>query len=685
MKKINILFWYASSKIGNSAQKIISYEKEIIQRITHDINQNGGLAGIPINIDYLDIPHNLPGHDYEAWLTYESLVNSKNYFFISGPGKFGGLDEKGPYIETISSSTSLIFNYTFLPQSVDPIKQNIIDMRSNSFDNPQRSFEQQASSLIGALRKTRFIHIANFSKTSPILKRQRELLSHNILLFNLDKEQHSKKEILEADLHEFFEANSVNGHDLVSIGLVPNLLKQNLIHSVQDFSEELDIVTGTDGNTFLNYRDIERPIFLKEESNYDVYLSMEMVLERIATELSIKERNIINRRFEQLEAAYLIKYICDRDNIVFQDQQQFIDEIVQGINNTDGIKDVYLGVSKDYSFKGNSNILKKGALVNLLLPSKKKNSAVKTLFEKQVYDLDGKEVIVSTTSFNIDVERVSNISIEEGTFSAEFYLDITSAIENPIDSVKFNNLSSMNPLHEVRQLELSKIGDRYMGRYMITSNFSFSPIPNNYPFDEQFIYIGLSSTNSDTKLQPVPAQYLDEDFKVNGWSLLFSRCGINRKKHWVAMHDNLQRIPRISEEVRLGWELKRQNSMTLLKIGIPLFFLYVLVYYTLYLGTDDSATALGYLTTAFLSGIALYFSTERPQPLSMTTIDVIFAFFYIISGVSLLMILFSQFFPELYTALIYPLRILLPASIIGLGLFIRGRLASRTFKPSITK
>ena len=55
MKEINILFWYASSKIGNSAQKIISYEKEIIQRITHDINQNGGLAGIPINIDYLEL------------------------------------------------------------------------------------------------------------------------------------------------------------------------------------------------------------------------------------------------------------------------------------------------------------------------------------------------------------------------------------------------------------------------------------------------------------------------------------------------------------------------------------------------------------------------------------------------------------------------------------------------------
>ena len=53
----------------------------------------------------------------------------------------------------------------------------------------------------------------------------------------------------------------------------------------------------------------------------------------------------------------------------------------------------------------------------------------------------------------------------------------------------------------------------------------------------------------------------------------------------------------------------------------------MLAYYTLYLPASESGTALGYLTTAFLSSIALYFSTERPQPLSMTTIDVVFAFF----------------------------------------------------------
>ena len=144
-------------------------------------------------------------------------------------------------------------------------------------------------------------------------------------------------------------------------------------------------------------------------------------------------------------------------------------------------------------------------------------------------------------------------------------------------------------------------------------------------------------------------------------------------------------MPKINEEIRLGWELQRVNSMTLFKIGIPMMFLYTLVNYTVYLPSSESGTALGYLTTAFLSSIALYFSTERPQPLSMSTIDVIFAFFYIISGISLLMIIFAEFNPGLYEFFIYPLRIFLPISIISLGIFIKSRIASSKFKPSITQ
>ena len=88
------------------------------------------------------------------------------------------------------------------------------------------------------------------------------------------------------------------------------------------------------------------------------------------------------------------------------------------------------------------------------------------------------------------------------------------------------------------------------------------------------------------------------------------------------------------------------NFLQLLLLGIPhqyqffqlfhhghLSFLLFLNYYVLFFDYEDSLRQLGILTTTFLSGIALYFSAERPQPNKMTTIDLIFIWYYIQSGV----------------------------------------------------
>ena len=359
--------------------------------------------------------------------------------------------------------------------------------------------------------------------------------------------------------------------------------------------------------------------------------------------------------------------------------------MIKAINNTDGKQDIYIGTSKDLSFKNNKNNLKTGALVELALPAKDSSNPVKTLHKNQLSVVNEKEKINSVIAFNIDIERVTNVSIEDGIFGAEFFLDITSRNENPIESIKFNNLSSLNPKHEVRKLEHIQSGESYSARYIVTSNFDFNPIADNYPFDEQFIYIAISSIDDDSQIQPVPEQYLDDEFKIDGWSLVYSKCGINRKKNWVALNRSLDKTPKISEEIRLGWELKRENSMTLLKVGIPLFFLYILLYYTLFVPVDQIESAFNNINLAFLSSIALYFSVERPQPLKMTTIDVVFAFFYVMAGVSLIAIVLAEFFSDYYELLIYPLRFLLPASIVALGIFIKRRLNLRKYKPFITK
>ena len=445
------------------------------------------------------------------------------------------------------------------------------------------------------------------------------------------------------------------------------------------------MMTGSGGSAFLDYKEIKYPILLRDDSNFDIYLSMESLIEQLDVNLSPKDKQICNQRFTQFEIPLLIKKLSDRDSLSFSSYEDLVEKVSFSLNKTDGKNDVYMGISKDLSFKDNKNNIKTAALVELALPSTKKSSAVKTLYKDQLCIVDGVEKINSVISFNIDVERITNVSIEDGIFGAEFYLDITSQNEDPINSIKFNNLSSLNPKHEVRRIEHKKVDNLYSGRYIVTSNFDFNPIADNYPFDEQFIYIAVTGTDENSQVQPVPEQYLDVEFKIDGWSLIYAKCGINRKKNWIALNSNLQTISKINEEIRLGWELKRENSMTLLKIGIPLFFLYILLYYTLFVPVDQVESAFNNINLAFLSSIALYFSTERPQPLKMTTIDVVFAFFYIMAGISLISIVFVQFYPEYYDLLTKPLRFLLPVSIIALGVFIKRRLSSKKYKPSITK
>ena len=681
-KPIKFLLWSASSKSGHKAQAL---GKKTSKLIENRINSDGGIGGQSVKIYFEDIPHIKAGADQEAQVHYESLLQKNDFTFARAPGTFAGIgDKKIDNIKRVSSKTSILFNTDSLPQNIDFKSLNLFDLRSNAFSDPSKEFVERMDDLRKLVNKEKIFHIANMGPTSPIYKRKDELVDHGIFLFTTqDKALNDDKKLLKKDIEDFL-ADSTSS-DLINLGALPFSLKPSLFDILKNFGEDRFITLTTDSSK-LDYTNISNTILAKDAANYDIYLSMEAFLEDLEEDCPDNIRAQFNNNFSQFEIPSMIKYVSDKNDLKYKDPESFISDVIECLNKVNGSKDIFLGTSRDFAFNEYKNILKTSALVRLSQPiNKSSESPIKTLYKNQLSTVNGIQKISGVISFNIDVLRITNISIEEGTFGAELYLDIIAPSENPITTIQFNNLSSINPKYEVKELEAHKNINSYSSRYLITANFDFKAMGSNYPFDHQFLYISLSSTDNGLIIQPVPQQYLDREFNVDGWSLVNAKCGVNRKKSWVALSEDLARIPKINEEVRIGWELQRASSMTLLKIGIPLSFLFVLVYYTLYLPTAESSTALGYLTTAFLSSIALYFSTERPQPLSMTTIDVVFAFFYLISGVSLLMIIFSEFNPDLYEFFIYPLRVLLPISIIGLMLFIKARLKSSKYKPSITK
>jgi hypothetical protein len=292
---------------------------------------------------------------------------------------------------------------------------------------------------------------------------------------------------------------------------------------------------------------------------------------------------------------------------------------------------------------------------------------------------------IEVTYIYLDVLRITNISIEEEIFSCDMYLDIISKSEDPIKTLRFNNLSTIDSNYAVNKVSVNKdqARDFISTRYHLSGNFTFHAIASNYPFDSQYLYLAV--TVQSGILQPIPEELIDTDFDLNGWEIINVQSGILRAKNYLSKSSTLKRIVKVEEEVRVGWLIKRSSSMTVLKIGIPLFFLILLVYYTLFLPIDELADAMAYLTTAFLSGIALYFSTERPQPLVMTTIDHIFAFFYFVTGGSMILVIFAKFLPDIYNLLIMPLRFTVPLSLIGFLVYLFRRLKSKKFKPNLLK
>tara|TARA_B110000444_G_scaffold37684_1_gene33230 strand:- start:187 stop:579 length:393 start_codon:yes stop_codon:yes gene_type:complete len=117
--------------------------------------------------------------------------------------------------------------------------------------------------------------------------------------------------------------------------------------------------------------------------------------------------------------------------------------------------------------------------------------------------------------------------------------------------------------------------------------------------------------------------------------------------------------------------------MTAIKLGIPLAFLTLLVYYTLFIPLDNIDTSIDILATSFLSGIALYFSTDNPQPLSMSIVDYIFAIYYVVVALITLGVTVFAFIPSYFAVYMLVAKFFIPLAIFTSILIIKYKITSQ--------
>ena len=392
----------------------------------------------------------------------------------------------------------------------------------------------------------------------------------------------------------------------------------------------------------------------------------------------------------QFDDITLIKYIFDKKDYKFTNREEFLRETSERLKLINGEDDIYIGDSKTLSFdEKQQNTINDSFLFQHKKAAKDNDFIESTLYKDQFkYNLVKKRYgkTIKTNYINLDIIRFQDVSIEESIFTAKFYLELTTTNPEGIDILAFNN-STLNTPSSIINIDHNKIDKEYhYFRYLIEDTFSFAAIPNNYPFDKQLIFIDISIINEEKygMLQSPHVSGVDKKFDIDGWSLEQTRSGPFREKiKRISPVDDLKQVTQ-KISTRIGWVIVRSSSMTLLKVLIPLSFLWLLVLYGLFLPVENLDRAVAVITTSFLSGIALYFSTERPQPLRMTVIDIVFAFFYSTVGVASIAVFSLNFFPEIYNDFMGFVKYLLPFSIIVGYVFLRNRVKSKKFFPRMT-
>jgi len=408
-------------------------------------------------------------------------------------------------------------------------------------------------------------------------------------------------------------------------------------------------------------------------------LSIQDLINKIYPEgISANQKTLLSDSAFRLEIPLLISQAlnkCDDADLEKKDP----DKIRFAILSFDGERDIFLGKRLQYGFdKEGKNIFKENYCYTFPSSLQTKDFVVpKILYPKQYKTVNNLIKKFSVIYSYIDVERVTNIDIKSRYWTAEFYLDIVSDLKDPIDELIFNNLSALNDKFSYKLIfeKLEKNGYNTK-RYYIVANFDFLPLADNYPFDWQNLYIAQTLKNNEKHiLQPIPQELIDQDFDVNEWDIENSFSGIKYKKNKLFKDTDLKKTADISSENRVGWILKRKNTATLLKIGIPMFFLIFLVYYSIFLDYDNASQSIGILTTTFLSAIALYFSVEKPEPKKMTIIDLIFVWFYIVNGITVVSCGLTSFFSEnIFYTTSAMLKVIVPISLISMAIYLYKRI-----------
>lgn len=650
MTEFKCIINYVKMGISDEDNDLVSnFLEKSFQHISSEINQKYG-SRFNINIDYIYLDKGDNG--------YKQLIKKYNefddLFFTNGLGS-----SRTKELEYLSNK-----KYIYLHHAPSQALKN--DLKKNMFCLGKSDLVSRVALVdegINAIENNKIYFLHEEKRLySEIIKRYADL--DNFYDFSL-KDFEGK---IDLKIKEIFL--QIKSDDLIIMDVGLKYIRE-IFSFLEGVKAKNKVITvyGTIEGRFkkISFNLVKKGGYTLVRSLANLDLINKIASDKLTPEkLAILATSIFRLEIPLLIAEALNK--CSDEQLENKD----VEAIKSSILSFDGETDIFLGKRLYYGFdKEGNNILKEDHCFTYPSSLQTKDYNLPRLFYRnQYFPLKNGIKKYSVIYMYIDMERISNIFINSGTWTAEFYLDIIANIDDPINEIIFNNISSANDKFTYKLVcQKNEDNDYVTSRYHVVANFDFLPFADNFPFDWQNLYIASTVKNSgEYILQPIPSELVDKDFDVNEWYLEEAFSGIKFKKNNLYKGTNLQKTVQITNENRVGWILRRKNTATLLKIGIPLFFLIFLVYYSTFIGYEDAHRSVSILTTTFLSAIALYFSVEKPEPKKMTIVDLIFVWFYLINGVTIVTHGLTSFFnPYVFDMAALVLRVAIPLSLLGLA------------------
>ena len=653
LKKSNIKFKIYYDVIDDKNASIDHYKKIINKNNINVIGHAPGYFECDDWSQFLDRGIYFDSFNRLKGVSHENIFRTRISF---------GFQDAVDQIETLFPNTKIIF--PILSDRNEITEKQLKDLDQFESENPNVYLR-----FISDWRKNNYNTLREFFSSTK--KDEIVLLSGYINPFQVEKsssKKHSKLTYSNSRL-EFLSVYLEAKYEFNLVGLS---LDTRFIHNA----------LGKFNNTFNN------KIFNLFQDDFVEKLAMQ---DRIFSANSITEQEVsdyLNWYYSIIfDKVLLIYYIYSKKNNIKLTNDNFLYETRKRLSKLDGGQDVFVGSGDLIYFHRQRRPLTTNYLVEIktssiyedlgkpgptqFIPSEKdlidsedgEKNIKMSLYKKQLVTKGDRDLsnnkyrrvkfnftkkIVDVNYPNFDFIDIKDISIEDNTFKSNFYFELTTPHKEGIDIIRFNNITDNDP--EVKLIKSEKVeNDYYYFRYYVSAKFYFFSKAESYPFDMQNIFVSYSIIDEKYGiLNTIKNQEIDRKFNSHGWDISSVRSGVIRKKENYHPHFKESYVL-ISEENRISYIMSRKSSFTVIKILIPLVFLIALVVYGMYLPVEQIDRVIALLTTSFLSGIALYFSTERPNPLTLTIVDYIFIIFYLIVGGASVSVFVFDFFDEYYS------------------------------------